>query len=217
MRACVGTASLIVVVVQIALAGCAATIPVEVTPEVTRHDQPEQAANTLVTVGPRRLLGLLAKQISAVAPKLEIIDPLLFRDTAFPEGGWQLQKLLEPAQRSNIIQSLQIDYLVLLSPLVYKVGDADGFFVPLVAGVQYAEHKSSLSATIYDLISGTALCRIDVTSSGNESVLYYVVVFAGTTPQVVTPTLEALAKETARAIENAATKSRARIAILAAE
>ena len=170
-----------------------------------------------MTVGPRRLLDLLAKQVSALAPRLEPIDPLLFRDTAFPEGGWQLQNLLEPEQRRNIVQSLQVDYLVLVSPLVYTVGDGDGFFVPLVAGVQSAEHKSSLSATIYDLNSGTALSRIDVTSSGNENVLYYVVVFAGTTPHVITPTVEALAKETAKTIENATAKNRIRIAILAAE
>jgi len=201
----------------LSLAGCAVAVPLEGKTEIVLQQNPETTVNTLVTVGPKRLLDILTKQILKIAPKLEPVNALVFRDTAFPQGGWQLEHLLDPQQRNRIVQSLQVDYLVLISPLVYTVGDASGFFFPLVAGAQSAEHKSTLSATIYDLNSGSALCRIDVTSKGKERVLYYVVIFAATAPHAVTPTIEAMAKEIAKTIENVAKKDRIRFTVLAAE
>lgn len=202
---------------EIGLAGCAVSVPVGAKLEVTNHDNPEQVANVFVTVGPRRLLSILEKLITESSPRVELADSLLFRDAAFPQGGWELRQLLDPEQRNKITQKLQVDILVLVSPLTYTVNDADGFFVPLVAGAQSAEHKSSLSAIIYELNSGRALRKIDVSARGNEKVLYYVVVMAGTTPHVVTPTLEAMAKEIAKTVEDATSKKRVRIAVLATE
>jgi|GEM_PF-7095308 len=199
------------------LTGCAMTAPVEGKPEVTHDDTVAESADMLVTVGPRRLLEYLAKQMAATDPGLETIDALLFRDAAFPEGGWHLQELLNSDRRANLIQQLQIDYLILATPLVYAVGDETGFFVPLVAGAQSALHKSSLSATIYDMKTGAALCRIDATAKGLERVFSYVIIFTGTTPHVVKPALEALVKDIVRTIRAANQKPRMRIAILAAE
>ena len=217
MKALAHTVFLVLAIVQLGLAGCAVTVPVKAEPEIIRQDNPDAVVNTLVTVGPRRLLEILTKLISEAAPKVEPVDALLFRDAAFPLGGWRLHDLLDPDNRSRIVRDLQIDYLVLVSPLVYTVGGEDGFFVPLVAGAQSAEHKSSLSATIYDLNSGSPLCRFDVTAKGDEVVLYYVVIFTGTTPHVVTPTLEAMGNEIAKTIGSVAAKDRVRIAVLAAE
>lgn len=217
MKAIVRAVLLIFSIIQLNFAGCAVMLPVEGKPEINLQDNSEDSGNTLVTVGPRRLLNILAQQISASEPKLQSVDPLLFRDTAFPQGGWELAYLLEPEQRFKLVQSLQVDYMVLISPLVYKVGDESGFFFPLVAGLQKAEHKSSLSATIYDLTTGSILSRIDVTSKGNERVLYYVLVFTGTEPHVVTPTIETIGKEIARTIGYANQKTRVRYAVLAAE
>ncbi|NTV95593.1 MAG: hypothetical protein HGA75_09280 [Thiobacillus sp.] len=199
------------------LTGCALTVPVEGTHEASRHENAGLAGDTLVTVGPRRLLELLAQRIAASDPRLEVVDALRFRDTAYPQGGWRLHELLAAGTRDHIARNLPVDYLVLVSPLVYSVGDENGFFVPLVAGAQSAEHKSSLSATIYDMASGRALCRVDASASGTERVLSYVILFTGTTPHVVAPVVDALVKEIIQAIESAGTRTRPRIAILAAE
>lgn len=199
------------------LTGCALTAPVAGKPEITRQDNMPLADNTLVTVGPRRLLELLANQMAAADPGMQPVDPLQFRDTAFPEGGWRLRELLEPDQRARIVQTLQVDYLILVSPLVYKVGDENGFFIPLVAGAQSAAHKSSVSATLYDLKSGAALCRIDSTATAQERVFSYVILFTGTTPHVVKPALDALVKTLVQTIQAAAPYHRTRMAILAAE
>lgn len=201
----------------LSLTGCALTAPVEGKPEIFRHDNMALAGNTLVTVGPRRLLDFLAKQIFATDAGLEPVDALLFRDTAFPEGGWRLQELLDDARRASISRTLKVDYLILVTPLVYTVGDESGFFVPLVAGAQSAAHKSSVSATIYDMKSGAALCRIDVAAMGQERVYSYVIMFTGTTPHVVKPALDALVKQIVQTIRAVDQKSPMRMAILAAE
>jgi hypothetical protein len=201
----------------LSLTGCALTAPVEGKPEITRQDNVALAGNALVTVGPRRLLDFLAKQIAAMDAGLEPVDALLFRDTAFPEGGWHLQEMLDEGQRARIAQTLQVDYLILVTPLVYTVGDESGFFVPLVAGAQSAAHKSSVSATIYDMKSGAALGRIDVAAIGQERVYSYVILFTGTTPHVVKPALDALVKQIVQTVRTANRKPRMRIAILAAE
>lgn len=201
----------------LSLTGCALTAPVEGKPEIFRHDNMALAGNTLVTVGPRRLLDFLEKQIFATDAGLEPVDALLFRDTAFPEGGWRLQELLDDARRASISRTLKVDYLILVTPLVYTVGDESGFFVPLVAGAQSAAHKSSVSATIYDMKSGAALCRIDVATMGQERVYSYVIIFTGTTPHVVKPALDALVKQIVQTIRAVNQKSRMRMAILAAE
>ncbi len=199
------------------LTGCAMTAPFEGKPEVTFHDNMALASNTLVTVGPRRLLDLLAKQIAATDAGMEPVDALLFRDTAFPEGGWRLQELLNEDRRASIVKTLEVDYLILVTPLVYTVGDESGFFVPLVAGAQSAEHKTSVTATIYDMTSGAALCRIDVAAMGKERVYSYVIIFTGTTPHVVKPALDTLVKQIVQTIRTANQKSRMRMAILATE
>lgn len=217
VKASVPAASLALALTQLVLSGCALTVPLDGTPETSRHDQAEFSDNTLVTVGPRRLLEYLARRIAESDPELEIVDALLFRDTAFPQGGWQLHALLDTTRRNSLAQQLQVDYLVLITPLVYTVGNDSGFFVPLVAGAQSAEHKSNLSATIYDLKAGTVLCRIDSAATGKERVYSYVVLFTGTTPHVVTPVLNALVAEIVKALGSAKPLPHSRIAILATE
>ena len=201
----------------IALTGCAVTAPVQGKPEITRHEHAELPGKTLVSVGPRRLLDFLTDRIISAVPDLKPVDGLLYRDTVFPQGGWQLQALLDAGNRARVAGALQVDYLVLVTPLDYTVGDESGFFVPLVAGAQSAEHKASLSATVYDLKSGSALRRIDSTATGKERVYSYVILFSGTTPHVVTPMLDAMVKEIAETLSKANAHSPSRIVVMAAE
>ena len=86
MKALAHTVFLVLAIVQLGLAGCAVTVPVKAEPEIIRQDNPDAVVNTLVTVGPRRLLEILTKLISEAAPKVEPVDALLFRDAAFPLG-----------------------------------------------------------------------------------------------------------------------------------
>lgn len=197
--------------------GCAVTAPIQGTTQVSDHENPALPGNTLISVGPRRLLEFLSGRISSIAPELKMVDGLLLRDTAFPQGGWRLQDLLETGNRTRVVRELGVDYLVLVSPLVYTVGDESGFFVPLVAGAQSADHKATLSATVYDLKSGLALRRIDSAATGKERVYSYVILFSGTTPHVVTPLLDAMVKEIVDTLGTANGHGASRIAILATE
>ncbi len=218
MKTCFKLAGLALLLTQLGLLGCAMSLPSAGVAKVIRHENFELAeADTLVTLGPVRLLDFLAKQIAATDPLLEPVDALLFRDTAFPQGGWRLQELLDKERRIVIVEQLNVAYLVLVTPLVYNVGGDSGFFIPLVAGAQVAEHKSSLSVTIYDLKSGTAICRIDASATGKERVFSYVLIFTGTTPHLVTPMLDALVKEVVSTISKANPERQVRIAVLAAE
>ena len=74
--------------------GCA-IVPYPVNPEVDRFDNVHLAGDTLVTVGPRVALEKVSERIEKKNSKVEVIDPILFRDSAFPQGGWQLEELLD--------------------------------------------------------------------------------------------------------------------------
>jgi hypothetical protein len=45
------------------------------------------AGQIYITVGPRELIDNVSKRIVKQNPNIEIVDPLTFRDTAFPAGG----------------------------------------------------------------------------------------------------------------------------------
>jgi hypothetical protein len=199
------------------LTGCAVTAPVQGTTQVSHREDPALPGDALVSVGPRRLLEHLSNRISSAAPQLKLVDGLRFRDTAFPQGGWRLRDLLETGSRTRLVRELGVDHLVLVSQLEYTVGEESGFLVPLVAGAQSADHKATLSATVYNLKSGLALRRIDSVAIGKERVYSYVILFSGTTPHVVTPLLDAMVKEIVDTLGTVNGHGASRIAILAAE
>lgn len=155
-------------------------------------------------------------KIATSMPSIMPVDGLLFRDTAFPQGGWLLRDLLDEKNRTRIAQQLQVDYLVLVGPFEYTKGDWTGPTI-VIAGADTKVHKASLSATIYDLRAGTPIARIVSTALGNELLFSYVILMSGSTPHVVTPMLDAMVKAIAETISKAHPHASTRIAVLAAE
>ena len=72
--------------VSLSLAGCI-IVPYPVSSEDARVDEVQIAGEVYVTVGPRKLLEEVSKKITEHNHNIEIVDPLEFRDTAFPVGG----------------------------------------------------------------------------------------------------------------------------------
>jgi hypothetical protein len=103
-------------------------VPYPVTPEVAISEKPVLANDILLSVGPRELLESISREIKASHENIEIIDGELFRDTAFPEGGWRLGQLLEPSTCNRVQQQLNIDYLVIVGPEKLILSD-DKFFI----------------------------------------------------------------------------------------
>lgn len=201
------------------LTGCGFKIPMSHHvggDEVIHHANAELEGDRLVTVGPRLMIESMASQILANAPQLELIDPLLFRDTAFPEGGWHLQELLRTENRTKVLQQLHVDYLVLVTPPVYTFGEALGTNLHFVMG-NSREHTLNMSAAVYEVKSGAAVCRLDLATKAKSRFGAVFPVGVYTEPRMAMAAQDTLAKEIAKAISTASAKPNIRIAVLAVE
>jgi len=62
-------------------------IPYPTRPDVAQSEVITVAdERTLVTLGPRKLLEKVTKEIQEANPAIDVVDGLTFRDVAFPEG-----------------------------------------------------------------------------------------------------------------------------------
>ena len=156
------------------LTGCI-VIPQSVDATVEAHEEVRLNEDILVSVGPRRLLDNIAQNISKLDRGITIVDSLAFRDTAFPEGGWRLSDLIEPAERRlSVAAALDVGYLVLLGPAsLEEMSDEKGGMVwPL--GAVSGKETSTLSAVVIDLSSGRALSQLAVSASGTYHAVLYI-------------------------------------------
>lgn len=191
-------------------------VPYPVSSDVRRLDDAELNDRLYIHVGPRGLLERVSERIVAETPDIEVIDPMLFRDTAFPEGGWSLHELLKEGRCQQISSNLDVQFLVLLTPLKFKEGEEQGFFIPLAFGAMAFPEESTLSALIVDLRSGSFLCRLDAASSGSARMLYYVIYIAAADPMTESAVIRDLSEAIGKAISEEMDAEPVRIAVLAA-
>jgi hypothetical protein len=198
------------------LAGCV-VVPYPVKPEITRVDDVEIIDPVYVTIGPRRLIDAVSESIVKNNADIELADPLSVRDTAFPDGGWSLQELLQSGRCKAVAEQLDIQYLVLLAPAKLERGKGKGVFIPLAFGAMKASEKSTLSAVILDLARGSLLCQVQAEASGHERLLYYVIYIVAADPRTEAAVIEGLGKTIAETLASHRPGERLRIAVLAAE
>jgi hypothetical protein len=141
------------------IGGCLLPVPLPVRPDVTRIDEVRISDDVLVSAGPRLLLERLSRRLEKSRPGLTVVDPIAFRDTAFPEGGWRLDELLEPERRERIDDSLGVRFLVLIGAGVTQVRDQIGIFFPGLSAAAMRE-TTVLAAVVFDLDTGLPVCRL---------------------------------------------------------
>jgi hypothetical protein len=208
---------LIAFVSTLFIMSCGAAVPSKAIPKVTRIEKVVLPENTMVTLGPRRLLSEISHEIEESGANIEVIDGLLFRDTAFPNGGWTLQELLNPKTCSEVNRQLNVNYLVLVGSSKVTSEEEEGFMIPLLVGAMSVESASTLSAVIFDLGSGDQICQITSEARGKERVFAYVIFVVGSVPQIKTASIEGLANEVISVITELGAQETKRIAIMAAE
>jgi hypothetical protein len=208
----------LIVLIVLSPGGCA-VVPYPVVPEVDRFDDVHLAGDTLLTVGPRITLERIAERIEKENPAIEIVDPILFRDTAFPVGGWQLEELMDSERCRQVVEELGVRYLVLVGGGAEEVRDEMGIMMPLMmpAGLMTMHTTSVLSAVVLDLKSGDPTCRFRYEMEGIGLMAVWVIFVAAFVPISGRSAENSLGTALARFFYDEGVDGELRIAVLAAE
>jgi hypothetical protein len=211
MKYCFSTI-VVAIVFLTSVAGC---VPYPVWPDVSTSTTASIDDELLLTLAPREYLEDFSEKIIRSYKNIEVVDGMLFRDTAFPDGGWELQQFLEPKNYSRVRSVLDLDYVVILGEEELVLGDVEGIFIPFFgAGAQKKE--SRVSAAIFDLTSGKFERQINVEAVGHEGGFFLVIVGGGAKALTESSAIKGLAKETGRVIGELVGSEKTRIAVIAA-
>jgi len=128
--------------------------------------------------------------IRAAAPGTRIVPAEQFRDALFPwfEPATQprsedaLATLLAKPLVADRIAQLGVRYVIAVGEPSTSEGEATGLHpilvgIPLPAGVMWSERKSTISATVWDLVQGTSAGTVEVVGSGTSYLLNWVFAF----------------------------------------
>ena len=194
-------------------------IPYEPSADVSLSDDGHMPLGDLmVTVGPRELLEKVSEEIEKADSKIEITDPIAFRDAAFPSGNWRITRLLEKGNCRRVSRELGVEYLVLVGEVKEIEGDEVGGIGVWIGfyGAGYAEEEVRLSATIIDMANERHLFDIDSSARGTSSGvgLFYGLFIV---PMTESGAIEGLGQEIAKRIRNSSSKENIKIAVLAME
>lgn len=194
-------------------------IPYEPGAEVSSsHEGHMPLGEMMVTVGPRELLEEVSEEIVKAGARIEIIDPIAFRDAAFLNGDWRITRLLEKGNCRRVSRELGIEYLVLIGEVKKIQGDEVGGIDIWIGfyGAGYSEEEIRLSATMIDLKNERHL--FDITSSA-QGTFSGVGLFYGLfiVPMTESGAIEGLGREIAKQIRDSSAKENIKVAVLAME
>lgn len=152
------------------LGGCPMLIeiPYPVEARSIRTEDLTPPGDLYVTLGPRMLIEDVGQRLERRVPNSEFVDPLAFRDVAFPDGGWSVADLTDPDVCSRVNGALSVRYAVLLEvgPQTDRDRERSVFFGLGETG--YDTEESVLSALIVDMGRSEILCRAESSASGKE-------------------------------------------------
>lgn len=207
----------IINIITLSMTGCALEVSTKAQTETHYEDRAELSKDILVTLGKRRLLDVVSKKIMDSHADIDVIDGLLFRDTAFPEGGWRLEQLLVEQTRDRLRQNLGVDYLVLIGPLELKWEKSNDAFIPIIVGTFGNEGKAGISAVILDVQLGNLIKKIDTIAKGKSQTVYYYFFMAHYNPEFELSSVERLTEGIAQTLTTLKPSGQIRIAVMAAE
>lgn len=194
-------------------------IPYEPSAEVSLSDKGHiPPGEVMVTVGPRNLLEEVSEEIAKTDARIEIVDPITFRDAAFPDGGWTVSQLFQEGNCRRVSSELDVDYLVLIGGVKETPGDEVGGIIIYIGfyGAGYSEEEVSLSATIIDLKNERPLYDVNSSAQGTFGGvgLFYGLFI---TPMTESGAIEGLGYGIAKNVINNSQAEKVRIAVLALE
>lgn len=190
-------------------------IPYPVPAEVKHIEIASFHEDAILTIGPRDLLADVAESITETDSNIVVIDGELFRDTAFPEGDWTLNKMLKPETCSRINEELDVDYLVVVSTEGVIEGEGEGFY--FLVGAMVSDEEMTIDAMLLDLKTGKSVCQISSEAHGKEKFFIWVIYVVGAGPVTKSSAITGLGEEIANVIRENAKSDKVRIAIMAAE
>ena len=197
--------------------GCGVAVPTRAEIKVVRSQDMTIDDNDMVSMAPRRLLEEITNELKSTHKNIEIVDGLLFRDTAFPEGGWRLGELFVPEVRRRVNEQLNLDYLALVGAIETSQDEEKGFMFPGLLGALSVEGTSTITAIVIDLRTGELVSRIVSEARGTAFILNYIIILAANEPQIDSGTAEGLAREIGKVITELAKPGKTRLAVLALE
>jgi len=208
---------LMAVVFVLSVMGCGVAVPTKAEIKVVRSQDMTIDDDDIVSMAPRRLLEEITKELKSKYKNIEIVDGLLFRDTAFPEGGWRLKELFLPEVRRRVNEQLELDYLALVGAIETSQEEEKGFMFPGLLGAASVEGSSTITAIIIDLRTGELVSRIVSEAHGTLHLLHYIIIIAANEPQTDSGAAEGLANEIGKVITELAKPGKTRLTVLALE
>jgi hypothetical protein len=184
--------------------------------ELERTGEVRMADDVRVTVGPRALLQKISRRVERELPAVTVVDPIAFRDAAFPDGGWRLDDLMASERCGRLSQELDVRLLVLVGAGAYAYRDEAGFVLPGLAAVTVRD-AAVLGAAVFDLGRGGNVCGLRARSQGRNLFLNFYV-FMGVGSSMTTYSVErGLAEAIVAVLRENTGGEPTRVAILAAE
>ncbi len=179
----------------------------------------ENAEQVILSIGPREMLEDTRASLRRRDRDLRIVDGLAFRNAVFPEGGWQLSRLLDPAARPILAES-GADFLVVVGPVQVEANEGHGMFLEVPGfgfyGAASGTTTGSALVLIVDLARGEVLDAVSTRAKGTDVAVgffYGLIVHATTETSVRNACLDSVV-ETIRA---ARPEGVVRLALMAAE
>jgi hypothetical protein len=201
------------------LAGC---VVVPYSPPTESQSTPvrlENAEQVILSIGPREMLEDTTALLRRRDRELEIVDGLAFRNAVFPEGGWRLSQMLDPAARPRLAAS-GADYLVVVGPVQVEADEGHGMFLEVPGfgfyGAAAGSTNGSALVLIVDLARGEVLDAVSTRATGTDVAVgffYGLIVHATTETSVRNACLDSVV-ETIRAARPVGV---VRLALMAAE
>jgi len=175
------------------------------------------AEHIVLTIGPRRLLHDIGKEITNLDPQIQLVDSLTLRDALFPSGGWTLATLLNEANRP-ILAASGAEYLAIIgqpsSEKTKSVG-AFGFYMGFAGALKETE-QSSIAIMLVDLKQGRMLNGADIRADGTTVALgaFYALIVV---PRMDASLHEGVGSAIVQAIRKARPNASVKVGLLAME
>ena len=206
------------IIAYLALPGCVILPYKPASEEVISGNIHLPSSDWLATVGPRELIEEVSEAITSEAAQIEIVDPIVFRDVAFPDGNWRISLLLMKGNGRRIFEELGVKYLVLLGKLTESSSEEYGavFIYIGFVGAATAKLEASLSATVIDLQNERPLYDISskaVGTAGGLGLFYGLFIV----PLSEASAIQGLGEKVAKALTLETALDSVRIAVMAME
>jgi len=211
------TRRLAVVPVAALMSAACVPIPVPVTPTIEELVVQAPQSDIRVSVGPRRLLEKVSEAVEKEDERIDVVDPLAFRDAAFPEGGWYLRDLLDPQLHPDPGGGLGVRYLAIVKDHGSTEDVWDEARAPMIMGAATYAERRLLATIVIDLESRAPVSygRIDAQGSGGGG--FFLIYGLFLVPKTESGAQSGVASAIVAAVRQNTPVDPVRIAILAGE